>query len=72
MKASVMRTLLVILISLASCKKDEDTEIDTAKVENFIFGMYQPFCPDNCSEFYLLENGKIYRDSLYRDRQYPL
>jgi len=60
MRLSFLKHMLfcvIVLITIASCKKDP--EVPSGAVQ-FIFGSYTGFCPSNCIDIYGMRNGKLY------------
>lgn len=46
---------------VASCQKKEVADLDV-----FIFGIYNGFCIEGCSDIFKIEGGKLYKDNVNR------
>lgn len=70
---SIFCTLLAVPLLFVGCKKDhpEDRQFlfcgTPTLMENmfdyFAFGKVYGFCPSNCTRFYKIENGQLFKDS---------
>lgn len=54
--------LSIFLLSTGFWACDKETG-DRSLSEDLIFGIHSPFCRENCTNFYLYSDGKVYKQS---------
>ncbi len=72
MKMPCFLFILLILSSLQACKSKENSFISTFQDDVFIFGYFNDFCGGNCTQIFLIQNGKLYPDAMDRFKSPPV